>query len=64
LYDLQKDPIEMHNLYTDPASAGLVKRLKAELYRLKKEVKDDDQFANDLPKDDVDGQAAPPAKTQ
>ena len=63
LYDLQKDPIEMHNLYTDPASAGLVKRLKAELYRLKKEVKDDDQFADNLPKDDVDGQA-PPAKTQ
>jgi arylsulfatase A-like enzyme len=62
LYDLLKDPIEMNNLYADPASAGLVNKLKAEMYRLKKELKDEDRFANELPKDDVDGQAPPPGK--
>ena len=56
LYDLKKDPIEMHNLYGDPASAALIKELKAELYRLKKSLKDDDQFASNLSKDDVDDQ--------
>jgi hypothetical protein len=42
----------MHNLYNDPAQQDLVKKLKDELYRLKKEVKDDDQFANKQPKDE------------
>jgi arylsulfatase A-like enzyme len=59
LYDLKKDPIEMHNLYDDPASAALVKELKAELYRLKKQLKDNDQFASNLPNDDVDDQRPP-----
>jgi len=49
LYDLKADPDEMHNLYNDPAQQDLVKKLKEELYRLKKEVKDDDQFANKQP---------------
>lgn len=53
LYDLQKDPIEMKNLYNDPAYKKIVEDLKKELYRLKKEVKDDDQFADKLPVDDV-----------
>jgi hypothetical protein len=53
----------MHNLYGDPASAATIKRLRAELYRLKKELKDKDQFAFDLPKDDVDGQG-PPVSTR
>ena len=53
LFDLQKDRNEMKNVYGDPAYADVVKRLKAELYRLKKEVKDEDQFADNLPKDDV-----------
>jgi arylsulfatase A-like enzyme len=52
LYDLKSDPDEMHNLYNDPAQQDLVKRLKEELYRLKKEVKDDDQFANSQPKNE------------
>jgi arylsulfatase A-like enzyme len=63
LYDLLKDPIEMHNLYSDPAYAGLVNRLKSEMYRLKKDLKDEDRFANELPMDDVDGQSPPPTKT-
>ena len=53
LYDLQKDPIEMKNVYSDPAYQKVVEDLKKELYRLKKEVKDDDQFADKLPVDDV-----------
>ena len=50
LYDLQQDPHELHNLYDDPAQAERVKKLTAELYRLKKELKDEDQFADQLPK--------------
>jgi arylsulfatase A-like enzyme len=53
LYDLRKDPLEMRNVYSDPAYAKILEGLKKELRRLKKEVKDDDQFANELPKDDV-----------
>jgi arylsulfatase A-like enzyme len=53
LYDLRKDPREMRNVYRDPAYAKIVEKLKKELYRLKKELKDDDQFANELPRDDV-----------
>jgi len=53
LFDLKKDPHEMKNVYSDPAHADIVKNLKAELYRLKKELKDDDRFSDNLPKDDV-----------
>jgi arylsulfatase A-like enzyme len=56
LYDLVKDPDEMHNIYSDPAQKDLVAKLKTELYRLKKEVKDDDQFADKQPPNGVDGQ--------
>jgi arylsulfatase A-like enzyme len=59
LFDLEKDPHELKNLYADPAHAETVKTLKAEMYRLKKELKDEDQFEKELPKDDVD---APPKK--
>lgn len=53
LYDLKQDPREMHNVYADPAYTGVLKKLKAEMYRLKKDLKDEDQFADNLPKDDV-----------
>lgn len=53
LYDLKKDPREMNNVYTDPAYAKTVEELKQELQRLKKELKDADQFQDNLPKDDV-----------
>jgi arylsulfatase A-like enzyme len=49
LFDLEKDPHEVKNVYADPTYAGTVKELKAELYRLKKELKDEDQFADKLP---------------
>jgi hypothetical protein len=58
LFDLQTDPHELKNVYADPTYAETVKTLTAELYRLKKEVKDDDQFEKELPKDDVDTQTA------
>jgi arylsulfatase A-like enzyme len=40
LFDLRKDPREMKNLYRDPAHAGTVKKLQAELDRLQKETGD------------------------
>jgi arylsulfatase A-like enzyme len=55
LYDLRSDPDELHNLYNEPAQQPLVSRLKAELYRLKKDLKDDDQFAGQSLPDGVDG---------
>jgi arylsulfatase A-like enzyme len=55
LYDLVKDPKEMHNLYGQPAQATLTARLKTELARLKKEAKDDDQLADVQLPQGVDG---------
>lgn len=40
LFDLKKDPHEMNSVYKDPSYAKVVKRLKAELLRLKKELGD------------------------
>jgi arylsulfatase A-like enzyme len=54
LFDLNKDPNEQNNVYNDPAYATTRDHLKQELARLKKELKDEDQFADQLPKDDVD----------
>lgn len=62
LYDLKNDPREMNNIYGNKENASLVTRLKTEMYRLKKELGDTDQFANNLPVDDVDGQAPPPQR--
>jgi len=53
-YDLVNDPQELHNIYTDPAAQDTVAKLKAELYRLKKEVGDTaDRYAEnkDQPRD-------------
>jgi arylsulfatase A-like enzyme len=60
LYDLAKDPDEMRNVYGDPAQKQTVEKLKAELARLKQELKDEDQFSDKLPPDGVDG--PPPAR--
>lgn len=53
LFDLQKDPHELKNVYQDPAQADVLKQLKEEMFRLKKELKDENQFEKDTPKDDV-----------
>ncbi|HEV7226309.1 MAG TPA: sulfatase [Pirellulales bacterium] len=60
LFDLVQDPQELKNLYDDPARQSLVAELKRELYRLKRELKDEDQFADEQPTTGVDGPA--PAK--
>jgi arylsulfatase A-like enzyme len=59
MFDLTRDPDELHNLYRDPSQQQTVERLKQELQRLKKQVKDEDQFADNQPPNGVDG--APPA---
>jgi arylsulfatase A-like enzyme len=53
LFDLQKDPRELKNVYVDAAYAETVRELKQRLTKLKAEVKDNDRFADKLPKDDV-----------
>ena len=55
LFDLIKDPQEQHNLYDSPDAAPVIAKLKAELTRLRADLKDEDQFANEVPKDGVDG---------
>ena len=40
LFDLEKDPHEMHNVYEDPAYAAIVGELKAELERLRDVLED------------------------
>jgi arylsulfatase A-like enzyme len=55
MYDLVADPLEQKNLVNDPAQQTQLAALKTQLARLKAEMKDDDQFATELPKDGVDG---------
>jgi N-acetylglucosamine-6-sulfatase len=43
LYDLEKDPQELKNVYKDPAYAETVRQLKTELFRLKKHYGDTDE---------------------
>jgi arylsulfatase A-like enzyme len=65
-FDLIRDPHELRNVYSDPGYASTIRKLKKELARLKKQVKDDDQFANEQPPSGVDGEApnrAPSAPT-
>jgi arylsulfatase A-like enzyme len=61
-YDLTADPHEMRNIYGEPAAQKVVARLKLELWRLKKELKDDDRFAEQLPQDSSYVQPPPPKK--
>jgi arylsulfatase A-like enzyme len=43
-YDLEKDPHELHNVYTDPKYAKNVKELTGEMTRLRTELNDHNQF--------------------
>lgn len=54
LFDLKKDPHELRNLYQDPQHADTVKNLRQELQRLKKDLKDEDQFSDHVPGGSVD----------
>jgi len=58
LFDLVKDPYELDNLYGQPGQEELTARLNAELIRLKREVRDDDQLANEQFPDGVGGSVA------
>ena len=40
LFDLEKDPHEMHNVYTDTTYADIVTELKQELQQLRNELED------------------------
>jgi len=40
LFDLDKDPHELNNVYGDPAYAGVVRELTGELHRVQAEVGD------------------------
>jgi arylsulfatase A-like enzyme len=61
-YDLTKDPLEMHNIYSDPKAAKTVAALKGQMLALKKELKDEDQFADKQPADSSYVQPPPPKK--
>jgi len=56
LYDLEKDPLELKNVYDDPGYAGVVKELKARLKRLQALVGDSDELAQKFLKEDLAGQ--------
>jgi arylsulfatase A-like enzyme len=58
LFDLRKDPHELHNLYGLPGQEALTATLKEELARLKRQVRDDDQLANEQLPNGVDGPVA------
>ena len=58
LFDLVNDPSELHNLHGEPGQGALTATLKAELARLKREARDDDQLANDQLPNGVDGPVA------
>jgi arylsulfatase A-like enzyme len=58
LFDLINDPHELHNLYGQPGQEQLTSTLKAELSRLKQEMRDDDQLANEQIPNGVDGPVA------
>lgn len=58
LFDLANDPNELHNLYGQPGQDALTASLKRELSRLKRDVRDDDQLANEQLPNGVDGPVA------
>ena len=59
LYDLQTDPHELTNLAADPAQAMKLAEMKTLLAREKKAAKDDDQFADEVPKGGVEPEQKP-----
>ena len=58
LFDLVNDPYELHNLYGQPGQDDLTAGLKAELAKVKREVRDDDQLASEQIPNGVDGSVA------
>jgi arylsulfatase A-like enzyme len=63
LYDLHKDPHELNNVYDNPAYAEVVKQLKAELLRLRKQYGDSDELTMKILREHPIGDGAkPPAR--
>ena len=58
LFDLRSDPAELRNLYGLPGQETVTAQLKATLARLRKELQDDDRFANEQIPNGVDGTPA------
>ena len=58
LFDLVNDPFELHNLHGQPGQETLTATLKKELARLKRDVQDNDQLANEQLPNSVDGPVA------
>jgi hypothetical protein len=58
MFDLTLDPRELNNLHGQPGQEKLFAELKAELSRLKTELKDDDRFAHESLPNGVDGTVA------
>ena len=60
LFDREKDPLEVRNVYGDPAYADTVKELRAEITRLRTELKVPDE----APKEAYGTLYAPPREGQ
>jgi arylsulfatase A-like enzyme len=58
LFDLVNDPYELHNLYGEPGQEALTATLKAEMARLRRELRDEDQLADVFLPNGVDGPVA------
>jgi arylsulfatase A-like enzyme len=58
LFDLVNDPYELHNLYGERGTEALTAALKQELATLKRQVRDDDQLADQQLPNGVDGSVA------
>jgi arylsulfatase A-like enzyme len=56
LYDLEKDPHELNNVYQDPAYADVGQELKAGLRRLQAYYGDSDELAQKFVKEDLEEQ--------
>ncbi len=54
LYDLEKDPRELNNVYDNPAYANVVQQMKAELKRLQELYGDSDELAQRLLQEDIE----------
>jgi arylsulfatase A-like enzyme len=58
LFDLRSDPSELQNLYGQPGQEATTAELKSTLARLRKDLQDDDRFADEQPTTTVDGTVA------
>lgn len=54
LYDLEKDPNELNNVYDDPAYSDVVKELKTELEGLRKQYDDSDELSKKIMEEDLE----------